>query len=65
MSNNILFGKKGFQYFLGYEDAKKIKTLYIFLPKMTTCWIDFDDIKDIYFLIKDDELLEKCNQIWE
>ena len=30
---------------------------------MTTCRIDFDDTKDISFLIKDDELLEKCNKI--
>ena len=26
---------------------------------------DFDETKYMYFLIKDDELLEKHNQIWE
>ena len=26
---------------------------------------DFDETKYIYFLIKDDELLEKYNEIWE
>ena len=26
---------------------------------------DFDETKYMSFLIKDDELLEKCNKIWE
>ena len=26
---------------------------------------DIDEIKYMYFLIKDDELLEKYNEIWE
>ena len=26
---------------------------------------DFDETKYMYFLIKDDELLEKYNEIWE
>ena len=34
--NKFSFGKKGFKYFTGYKDAKKIRPLCIFLPKMST-----------------------------
>ena len=32
---------------------------------MSAYRVDFDEIKYISFLIKDDELLEKYNEIWE
>ena len=32
--NKIPFGKKGFKYFIGYKNAKKIRPLCIFPPKM-------------------------------
>ena len=35
VSNTVPFGKKGFKYFIGYKDAKEIKRLFVFLPKMT------------------------------
>ena len=57
--------KKEFKYFICYKDAKKIKPSCIFLPKMTEYRKDFDETKYIYFLIKDDELLEQYNEIWE
>ena len=57
--------KRGFKYFICYKDAKKIKPSCIFLPKMTEYRKDFDETKYIYFLIKDDELLEQYNEIWE
>ena len=57
--------KKGFKYFICYKDAKKIKPSCISLPKMTEYRKDFDETKYIYFLIKDDELLEQYNEIWE
>ena len=31
--NKVPFGIKGFKYFTGCKDAKKIKSLHIFLPK--------------------------------
>ena len=34
VSNKISFGKKGFKYFIGYKDAKKIRPLCIYPPKM-------------------------------
>ena len=65
VSNKVAFGKKGFKYLIGYKDAKKIKLLCIFLPKMTVYRKDFDETKYISFLIKDNELLEKYNEIWK
>ena len=35
VSNKIPFGKNDFKYFIGYKDAKKIRPLCIFLPKMS------------------------------
>ena len=64
VSNKIFFGKKGLRYFVGYKDSKKIIPLCIFLPKMTAYRKDFDQAKFMSFLIKDDELLEKYNEIW-
>ena len=65
VSNKIFFGKKGLRYFVGYKDSKKIRPLCIFLPKMTAYRKDFDQAKFMSFLIKDDELLEKYNEIWK
>ena len=65
VSNKVSFGKKGFKYINGYKDAKKIKPLCIFLPKMSAYRKDFNETKYIYFLIKDDELLKRYNKIWK
>ena len=64
VSNKVSFGKKDFKYFIGYKDAK-IRPLCIFLPKMSTYRRDFDATKYLPFSIKDDELLEKYNEIQE
>ena len=61
-SNNVSFGKK---CFIGYKDAKKIRSLCIFLPKISAYKKDFGETKCMSVLIKDDELLEKYNEIWE
>ena len=42
-----------------------LRPLYIFLPKMSAIRKDFDENKYMSFLIKDYELLKKCNEIWE
>ena len=57
VSNNTSFGKKGFKYLIGYKDAKKFRPLCTFFPKMSAYRKDFDQIKYISFLLKN-ELLE-------
>ena len=56
VSNRVPFGKKGFIFFIGYKDAKKVRPLCIFLQKMTAYTKDFDKTMFFFFLIKDDEL---------
>ena len=43
----------------------KNRLLCIFLPKIRAYKRDFDEAKYMSFFIKDDELLEKYNKIWE
>ena len=57
--------KKGFKFFIGYKDAKKIRPLCILLPRMSAYRKDFDETKSMSFSIKDDELLKRHNEIWE
>ena len=65
VSNKASFGKKkGFKWFIGYKNAKKTRLLCIFLPKMVHLEKNSDETKYMSFLIKDDELLEKYNEIW-
>ena len=42
-----------------------LRVLSIYLPKMSAYRKYFDKTKYISFLIKDDKLLEKSNEIWE
>ena len=50
--NKVSFSKKGFKYFIGYKDAKKLD----FHRR------DFDETKYMSFLIENEELLEKFNE---
>ena len=47
------------------DDDYKIKSLHIMLPQTSAYVKGFDgETKWIHFLIKDDELLKKYNDIW-
>ena len=54
VSNEVSFGKKGFKYFIGYKDAKKIRPVCIFLIKVSAYRRHFDETKYVSFSIKDD-----------
>ena len=56
---------KGFKYFVGYKDAERVRPLCIFIPKMSAYRRDFDENEYMSFLIWDDELLEKYNEIFK
>ena len=64
ISNKVSFGKKGFKYFFDYKDAQ-IKPLCIYLLKMSPYRRNFDETEYMSFFLKNEELLEKYNQIWE
>ena len=67
VSSKILFGEDNYKYFIGYlYNDNKVKALHIMLPK-TRAYVKCCDgqAKWIYFLIEDDDLLEKYNTIWD
>ena len=66
-SNKISFDKKSYKDFIGYlYNDLKVKSLHVMLPK-TSAYVNYYDGKTkwIYFLIEDDDLLEKYNAIWD
>ena len=66
VSNKISFGEKNYKHFIGYLfDDNEIQPLHIMLPK-TSAYVKSHDVqtKSMYFLIEDDDLLEKYNAIW-
>ena len=64
VSNKVSFDRKVSKYFIGYKDGKKIIPFCIFLPKTSAYRRDFDKIKCMSFLVKDEILLEKYNETW-
>ena len=57
--------KRNYKYFIGYSnDDYKVKPLQIMLPKTRAYVKNYNgQSKWMYFLIEDDELLEKYNTI--
>ena len=50
---------------LATKMLNKISPSCIFIPKISAYRREFDETKCMSFLIKDDELSEKYNEIWE
>ena len=67
VSNKISFDEKNYKYFIGYlYNGNKVKPLNIMLPKATAYAKSYDgQTKWMYFLIEDNDLLEKYNTIWD
>ena len=67
VSDKISFSETNYKYFIGYlYDNHKVKILNIMLPKISAYVKSYDgQTKWMYFLIEDDDLLEKCNKIWD
>ena len=64
VSRKFPFGKKGFKYYFGYKDAKKVRPLCVMLPKMSAYSRDFDEIKYMFFFFdKKGWIAKKYNKI--
>ena len=62
-SSKISYGENNYKY--SYNDHK-VKPLHLMLPKASTYVKSYDgQTKWMYFLIEDDDLLEKFNTIWD
>ena len=56
----------GSRYFIGYQEGEIVKPLCIILPQMSGYIKYFENGgKNMSFLIKDDEVWEKYEQIWD
>ena len=66
MSDKFKHSDGGFKYFIGYKEGEIVKPLCIILPKMTGCIKYFENgAKNVSFVIKDDDVLDKYNEIWD
>ena len=66
VSDKVKHGDDGFQYLIGYKEGEIVKPLCIILPQMSRYVKCFENGgKNTYFVIKDDDVLEKYNEIWD
>ena len=66
MSDKFKHNDDGFKYFIGYKEGEIVKRLCIILPQMTEYMKYFENgRKNMSFVIKDDDVLDKYNEIWD
>ena len=64
VSGKFKHSDKSFKYFIGYQEDEIVKPLCIILPQMSGYIKYFENCgKNMTFLIKDDEVLEKYEEI--
>ena len=65
ISDKIKHNYDGFKYFIGYKEDDIVKPLCIILPQMSGYIKYFENGgKNMSFVIKDDDVLDKYNEIW-
>ena len=66
VSDKFKHSDEGFKYFIGYQEGEIVKPLCIILPQMSGYIKYFENGgTNMSFLIKDDEVREKYEQIWD
>ena len=56
----------GFKYFICYNESEIVKSLCIILPQLNAYIKYFENgVKNISFVTKDDDVLDKYNEIWD
>ena len=66
VSHKFKHNDEGFTYCIGYLKGKIIKQLCIILPQMSGYIKYFENgSKNVSFLVKDDEVWDKYNKIWD
>ena len=54
----------GFKYFIGYEEGESVKSLCTILPQISGYIKYFENGgKNMYFMVKNDDVLDKYNEI--
>ena len=66
VSDKFKHSGDGFKYFIGYKEGEIVKLLCIILPQMSGYIKSFENGgENISFIVKDDDVLDKYNDIWE
>ena len=66
VSYKLKHNGEGFKYFIGYRKGEIVKPLCIILPQMSGYIKYFENrSKSMSFFIKDDEVWDKYNNIWD
>ena len=66
VSDKFRHNEEGYKYYTGYKEDEIIKPLCIILPQMNGYINCFENgAKNISFLIKNDEVWEKYEEIWD
>ena len=66
VSDKFKHSDEGFKYFIGYQESEIVKPLCIILPQMSGYIKYFENGgKNMSFLIKDDEVWDKYDKIWD
>ena len=65
VSDKFKHNNEGFKYFIGYQEGEIVKPLCIILPQMSGYIKYFEKGgKNMSFMVKDDNVLDKYNKIW-
>ena len=65
VSDKFKHSDDGFKYFIGYKEGEIVKPLCIILPQMSGYIKYFEKGgKNMSFMIKNDDVLDKYNEIW-
>ena len=65
VSDKFKHSDDGFKYFIGYKEGEIVKPLCIILPQMSGYIKYFENGgENMSFLIKEDDVLDKYNEIW-
>ena len=66
ISDKFKQSNKGFKYFIGYQEGEIVKPLCVILPQMSG-YIKYCEYggENMSFLIKDNEVWDKYEQIWD
>ena len=66
VSDKFKHSDDGFKYFIGYREGDIVNPLCIISPQMTGYIKYFENEgKSMSFVIKDDDVLDKYNEIWD
>ena len=66
VSDKFKHSDEGFKYFIGYQEDEIVKPLCIILPQMSGYIKYFENgSKNMSFMVKNDDVLEKYNKIWD